>query len=251
MALFHVNFRAQTLNHNTEVTVMIPEGLDQETIPVLWLLHGMHGNHDDWHRKTVIERYSNDYGIAVVCPDGENSYYTNMVYGKRYFDYITEELVAFIRKTFRFSARREDNFICGLSMGGYGALHTALMRPDLYFATASLSGVVDIVATLEKGGFPNEATCVWGNDYLNNVKNTDADIMHRIANFPAEAPKPRIYSACGTEDFLYGSNVKFRGFMENSDFDYTYGEGPGIHNWVFWNEWVEKAIKWALESRFH
>ncbi|MGM9643301.1 MAG: alpha/beta hydrolase [Eubacteriales bacterium] len=248
MALFHVNFRAQTLNHNTEITVMIPEGLDQEHIPVLWLLHGMHGNHDDWHRKTVIERYSNDYGIAVVCPDGENSYYTNMAYGKRYFDYVSDELVRFVRKTFRFSDRREDNFICGLSMGGYGALHTALMCPEQYAAAASLSGVVDLVAILDRAYWPREATCVWGEKYAENVANTDADLMYRVANFPADAPKPRIFTTCGTEDGLYRDNLTFRDFMQKTDFDYTYAEGPGIHNWVFWNEWVEKAIIWMLNK---
>ncbi len=248
MALFHVNFRAHSLNHNTEITVMIPEGLDQEKIPVLWLLHGMHGNHDDWHRKTSIERYSNDYGIAVVCPDGENSYYTNMVYGKRYFDYLSSELVSFVRKTFRLSDRREDNFICGLSMGGYGALRTALLCPEQYSAAASLSGVVDLVAGLERGGFPKEATTVWGVDYLENVRNSDADIMHIVANFPSDSPKPRIFSTCGTEDFLYKDNVRFRDFMSQSDFDYTYAEGSGIHNWAFWDPWVKSAIEWMLNK---
>ncbi len=248
MALFHVNFRAHSLNHNTEITVMIPEGLDQEKIPVLWLLHGMHGNHDDWHRKTAIERYSNDFGIAVVCPDGENSYYTNMVYGKRYFDYVSSELVTFVRKTFRLSDRREDNFICGLSMGGYGALHTALLCPEQYAAAASLSGVVDLPACLSRGGFPNEATCVWGVNYLESVKGSDADIMNIVANFPAGSQKPRIFSACGTEDFLYKDNVRFRDFMKRSDFDYTYAEGPGIHNWAFWDPWVKAAIEWMLNK---
>lgn len=249
MALFHVTFRAKSLNHDTSINVVIPEACDQEKIPVLWLLHGMHGDHTGWCRKTSIERYANDYKIAVVCPDGENSYYTNMVYGKRYFDYVADELVAYVRKVFRFSAKREDNFICGLSMGGYGALHTALMRPEQYSAAASLSGVVDIVSRLQVCAWTHEARMVWGDNFKENVKNCDADIMWLAENFPKEALKPKVFSCCGTEDTLYPSNIGFRDFMQKTDFDYTYAEGPGVHDWKFWDEWVKKAIEWMLEGR--
>jgi putative tributyrin esterase len=37
--------------------------------------------------------------------------------------------------------------------------------------------------------------------------------------------------------------------MQNTDFDYTYAEGPGAHTWSFWDKWVKKAIKWMLEGR--
>ena len=171
-----------------------------------------------------------------------------MTYGKRYFDFVTDELVKFIRKTFRFSERREDNFICGLSMGGYGALHTALMCPDQYSAAASLSGVVDIVARLQVCAWTHEARMVWGDDFRENVKNCEADIMWLAENFPKDKAKPRIFSCCGTEDSLYANNITFRDFMQKTDFDYTYDEGPGVHNWAFWDEWVKKAIKWMLEG---
>lgn len=249
MALFHVIFRSKMLNHDTELNVIIPDNCNQEKIPVLWLLHGMHDNHSGWCRRTGIERYANAYKIAVVCPDGENSYYTNMVYGKRYFDFLTDELVAFVRKTFRLSDRREDNFICGLSMGGYGALHTALMRPDLYSAAASLSGVADIVSRLQVCAWTHEARMVWGDNFKENVKNCEADIMWLAENFPKDSEKPRIFSCCGTEDSLYENNITFRDFMLNTDFDYTYDEGPGVHNWDFWDTWVKKAIEWMMEGR--
>jgi S-formylglutathione hydrolase FrmB len=171
-----------------------------------------------------------------------------MVYGKKYYDYVSDELVKFVRKTFRFSDKREDNFICGLSMGGYGALHTALMCPDQYSAAASLSGVVDIVARLQVCAWTHEARMVWGDDFRENVKNCEADIMWLAENFPNDKIKPRIFSCCGTEDSLDANNITFRDFMQKTDFDYTYDEGPGVHNWAFWDEWVKKAIKWMIEG---
>ena len=134
-------------------------------------------------------------------------------------------------------------------MGGYGALHTALMRPDLYSAAASLSGVADIVARVQVCAWTHEARMVWGDDFKENVKNCEADIMWLAENFPNDAEKPRIFSCCGTEDSLYENNITFRDFMLNTDFDYTYDEGPGVHNWDFWDTWVKKAIEWMMEGR--
>ena len=45
-----------------------------------------------------------------------------------------------VRSFFRVSARREDTFVAGLSMGGYGALKWALHQPERFAAAASLSG---------------------------------------------------------------------------------------------------------------
>ena len=90
---------------------------------------------------------------------------------------------------------------------------------------------------------------VWGDDFKENVKNCEADIMWLAENFPNDAEKPRIFSCCGTEDSLYENNITFRDFMLNTDFDYTYDEGPGVHNWDFWDTWVKKAIEWMMEGR--
>ncbi|MBW7462496.1 prolyl oligopeptidase family serine peptidase, partial [Paenibacillus sepulcri] len=56
----------------------------------------------------------------------------------------SEELPALARSFFPLSDRREDNFVAGLSMGGYGAFKLALSHPDRYAAAASLSGALDV-----------------------------------------------------------------------------------------------------------
>lgn len=252
MAFFEVSFRAQSLNMNTFFNVVMPETCPEEDIPVIYLLHGMHGNHTSWVHNSLIEKYANDRKIAVIMPDGENSYYTDMKYGKKFYTYIADELVDYTRRVFKISRSRSKTFICGLSMGGYGAVRTALKKPEQYAAAASLSGVLDIAERVKSCSWTNEAAAIWGDDFRTGLAGTDADLFRLIKNFPENVPKPRIYAACGRQDFLYDDNISFRDFMNTTGkekgFDFRFEEGDGVHNWEFWNKWVVPAIDFMLEK---
>ncbi len=251
MALFSIQYRSPALNKTTSITVVIPESAPAEDIPTLYLLHGMHGNSTDWPRKTSIERYAQDRNIAVVMPDGENSFYHDMAFGEKYFTYVADELVAYTRKMFRLSHKREKTFIAGLSMGGYGAFRIALMRPHQYAAAASLSGCVgmDTPGMCRMWGqLTSLAQSIWGVDYKAHLSGNDSDLFYIVKNWPADAPRPRLYSACGTEDSLYGDNIAFRDFMaDHTEFDYSFTSAPGIHNWTFWDSWICPAIDYMMK----
>ncbi|MEQ8198592.1 MAG: acetylesterase, partial [Clostridiaceae bacterium] len=55
---------------------------------------------------------------------------------------------------------------------------------------------------------------------------------------------PDIYMACGKEDFLIEENRDFEKFLTSENIQHTYIEGPGVHDWTFWNEYIEKAVQW-------
>lgn len=59
-------------------------------------------------------------------------------------------------------------------------------------------------------------------------------------------PKPRLYIACGTEDFLYDRNICFRDHLIGKGFSYCYEEGPGSHTWEFWDRWIVPALDYML-----
>ena len=151
MALLHVNFFSDVLGMSMNMDVILPQetkgqiGMKGRTregkIPSLYLLHGMSDDHTIWQRRTSIERYVSQMGIAVIMPCVHLSFYTNMVHGLPYWDYISEELPSLCQNFFpQLSARPEDNFAAGLSMGGYGAWKLALGKPERFGAAASLSG---------------------------------------------------------------------------------------------------------------
>ena len=158
MAFFQVNFFSPTLRFGTDVNVVIPTPNSDELMnhkdtsyfhtgakyQVLYLLHGAYGDYSDWMRLTSIEKYAQNHKIAVVMPSASNSFYQDMYRGSQYLTYLTEELPEFIESLFPVSRKRENTFVAGLSMGGYGAWRLALQKPEQYACAASLSGAVDI-----------------------------------------------------------------------------------------------------------
>ena len=96
MALLNVCFHSEILGKQVQMNVVLPQrsigpigmkSIDEkvDTYPTLYLLHGMSDDYTIWERRTSIERYASERGIAVVMPDGDLSWYTDMKFGNRYF----------------------------------------------------------------------------------------------------------------------------------------------------------------------
>ena len=247
MATLTLNFRPASLDFSTDVNIYLPDNVTED-IPTLWLLHGMHGDRNSWMNGSAIVRHARARGIAVVMPSAENSFYTDQKYGFKYYTFIAKELPEYLRKILPLSKKREKNYIAGLSMGGYGAFKLALLNPDTYCAAASLSGCLDLPDVLSRHSWGNVAICNWGEDYATCVKDTTNDVLYLIDNFPKDPVRPRLYVACGTEDFLYEANKRARDHLEVSDFEFSYNEGPGAHTWGFWAKWILPAIEFMMKE---
>ncbi len=247
MPTITLNFRPASLGHNTTVNIIVPDNVNSET-KTLWLLHGMHGDHASWTNGSSVGRYVRNKNIAVIMPAAENSFYSDMVHGYDYYTYVSRDLPEFIHKTFRLSADRDKNFVAGLSMGGYGAFKLALRNPNSYAAAISLSGCLDILRTVKGNSLSKIAISNWGENPYEAIKGSFEDIYYAIDNFPEDAEKPRLFASCGTEDFLYQDNLDFCDFMKDKPFDFSFYEGPGAHTWIFWDEWISRAIDWIYED---
>lgn len=253
MALINCDFFSETLGISTSICVILPQNttsqigmkgsIVKESYPTLYLLHGLSDDHTIWQRRTSIERYVSSMGLAVVMPNAGRSYYTDMKHGYKYFTYITEELPEIVRQFFPLSGKREDNFVAGLSMGGYGALKIALSYPEKYAAAASLSGALDMADLFKQDMLEdnNELYNVFGD----SINNTNNDLFYLAKKVSASsAPKPKLYQCCGTEDFLYENNQTFRNFIKETNLDCTYNEGPGVHDWAYWDAEIQKILNW-------
>lgn len=262
MAFFHMNFFSPTLLVGTDVNVFIPTPDSGELstgqdigyfhdgvkYPVLYLLHGAYGDYSDWARLTSIERYAQAHKIAVVMPSADNSFYQDMYRGGKYLTYFTRELPDYIARLFPVSTKREDTFVAGLSMGGYGAVRVAFEVPERFGAAASLSGAIDLLAALgDAEKEPHRPPFYWDAIFADpgKVEGSDADLFALAQKRLAEGRKlPPIYQTVGTEDFIYPANLSAKKKLEELGLELTYAEHPGIHDWEFWDAHIRDVLDW-------
>ncbi|MCL1796476.1 MAG: esterase family protein [Clostridia bacterium] len=248
MALMHVHFRSQVLELNLSMSVIIPEEICPHRggkWPTLYLLHGLSDNHTIWQRHTSIERYVQDRNIAVIMPEVHRSFYTDMHHGGQYWTFISEELPVLAERLFPLSSAREDRFAAGLSMGGYGAFKLGLRLPERYAAVASLSGAVDMAELREKAE-PDAVRHFWDDVFgsAESARGGEDDLAAVATRLIASGrPLPRMFMACGTEDFLYENNKSFLARFQKP-LDIQYIEGPGDHSWAFWDAYIQRVLDW-------
>jgi putative tributyrin esterase len=257
MILTEVKFFSDTLTLGSTMNVLLPQRPLAEMrkkppkkFRTLYLLHGHSDDHTAWQRWTSIERYVEGLNLAVVMPAVHLSFYNDMAHGGKYWQFISEEVPAVAREIFPLSAERKDNYVAGLSMGGYGAFKMALTHPERYAAAASLSGAVDINDVIRVRNDPmnkiwlEEMRTVFGD--LAKVPGSKHDLFALTRKVAKGPVKPRLYQCCGTEDQLYDQNILFRDAVRKLPLDLTYEEGPGGHNWAYWDQMIQNVIAWML-----
>lgn len=252
MAFIDCSFYSEILGLNTSMNVILPQqtttqiGLKGSTkkdrYPTLFLLHGLSDDHSIWSRRTSIERYVSEMGLAVVMPQVHRSFYTDMKYGYKYWSFLSEELPNIARQFFPLSDRREDTFVAGLSMGGYGAFKWALRKPEDIAAAASLSGALDVARREQAELMSKDLQLIFGDP---SPLGSDDDLMHLLQTCDQQvAEKPKLYQCCGTEDFLYQENQRFREAVAHTSIEHEYHEGPGGHTWDYWDMKIQDVLKW-------
>lgn len=248
MALIHTEFFSNTLEMCVSCDVILPQAKDANVRPrfkTLWLLHGMSDDETIWQRRTGIERYAVPKGLAVVMPAAHLSSYANMAHGGRYFDYISEELPQIMRGFFPLSEKREDNYICGLSMGGAGAMKIGLAKPEAYAAIGCLSAGC-INRNPAKEGTPQQAARAEMLFGSRDLKGTEEDVFGcALRNIREGRPLPRIYHTCGDRDFILGSALQTKAFFESEEgaaYEYVYEQDPGAHEWAYWDSHIVRFL---------
>ncbi|MBQ9326109.1 MAG: esterase family protein [Clostridia bacterium] len=252
MAFSQVQFFSRALNVASTVNVILPEpdmgigitaARDERLPQVLYLLHGYSDDHSIWMRRTSIERYAASHNLCVIMPAVNHSFYTNEAHGEKYWDYVSEELPRIMHTFFRLSEAREDTFVAGLSMGGYGAMKLALTHPERFAAAGSFSGAVDMV-TAHKTREDRQDTYynIFGD--LETLKNTEHDLFYLLKKAAKAPEKPKLYVSCGTKDFLYKAHQKFVKAIEKTDFALTHAEVPDrTHEWALWDSEIARFLE--------
>lgn len=256
MALIQVDFVSQCLMRIVPMQVILPvdrhplSKAEQKRKPfkTLYLLHGIFGNHTDWVTNTRIQKWAEAKNLAVVMPAGDNAFYLDYPEtGNLYGEFIGRELVEITRQMFPLSHKREDTFIAGLSMGGYGALRNGLKYHKTFGYIAALSAALHILEGNPPEQIAKELSC-FGN--LKEAAKSDKNPRVLLENIRREMRSdpsvsfPKIYQTCGTEDTLYDANCVYRELLQSYGIDLTWEALSGKHDWDFWDTSIQHVLDW-------
>jgi len=259
MALFNGNVFSKSLKLDTQLNVIFPDIPYDVASPhretnLLYLLHGLTDNATAWARLTQAEYFAKVYNYVIVMPEVQRSFYCDMAYGPAYFTYVADELPEICSGMFRLPQGRERTFIAGLSMGGYGALKVGFSRPEKFAGIGSFSGGMDVAAIAEmlmaggEHGDYKDVFAVFGREYQEKELNDVYRLGRELAQSPA---RPGLLQTCGTQDFLYEGNRRFKEELDAAGYGHTYLEWPGGHVWPFWNKSLELAMRFFRGEKVH
>ena len=255
MVLFRGDIKCKSLQRRTSISVILPADNihflqdAEEIVPkpyrTLYLLHGLYGSDDIFLANTSIQKFAEDNGIAIVIPCGENSFYIDNPKAHAYYgEYVGQELLDITRNIFPLSHRREDTFIAGFSMGGYGAVRNGLKYHENFSKIGMISAALitdDIVNYTEDGNVLRSRDfyeSIFGD--LDELKGSDMDPKVLIERCPNV---PDIYMACGEDDFLFEKNSDFHEFLKDMDIDVDFVKASGEHTWEFSEKYIKEFIK--------
>jgi enterochelin esterase-like enzyme len=261
-----LRFKSAILDYEVHYSIYLPPDYanSEKHYPVLYLLHGFRGNNKSWIKHGKINRIM-DSGIAngeiepmiIIIPDGKYYWYINDYQNKaRYEDFMFEELLPFIDKTYKTISNKEHRAVAGLSMGGYGSLVWAMQHPEIFSYCVALSasmfteeGIINMPNQLYKYmsmlyGAP-KAT---GNDRVTQyfVKNSPLKMAQNNSIDSLKAVK--WFIDCGKEDQLNDVNKTLHDILSKRNVDNTYHSREGKHDWEFWREGIYQGIKFMSEG---
>lgn len=255
MAYFTIKFFSKSLNRYTSFEMFIPNDRPENSdnpLKTVFLLHGLTGCAGN----SIPESLAEKYNFAIVMPTGENAFWLDGIStGHKFCTFVGEELPSYIRKTFNLTLDGKNTYIMGISMGGFGAVHTALAYPKQFSKIGAMSSafIVHEVAKMKEGDYNGVANFEYYRECFGEPKNvleSENNPETLVKNLIKNGEEiPQIFMSCGTEDFLIENNRDFHKFLEENGVSHTYYECDGEHNMDYWNKLIPIIIKWMFEEK--
>ena len=254
--------KSEILGVEKPYAVYLPDGYDKstESYPVLYLLHGATDTFMAWPEKGDMKRIADQTlkgkdvrKMIIVMPDasgkGERNAGRDMGYfnveGWAYEDFFFKEFILHIDATYRTIAAKEGRAIAGLSMGGGGATVYAQRHPEIFAASYSTSGLLDLYDQLVQKRRP-----YYGIVWLWSVEVTSpVDYLRRATPEQIEQLRTvRWMLDCGDDDRLVKTNVDYFIEMKRVDVPVEFRIRDGKHNWAFWQESLPQILRFSFPA---
>ena len=200
-----------------------------KSYPVVYMLHGWSGNYRQWDNISTPQKFADEYGFVIVCPDGFfDSWYLNSPVEKdhQYTSFFFQKLMPEIAHRYRIDT--DAAFITGLSMGGYGALHLFLTHPDKFLSAGSTSGVVDLTGAGDKFGLAKLLGKIEDHPALWEQYSVTSQIRKLTGTHK------KIIFDCGWNGPFYQMNNALKDECDSLGIDATFIARPGAHTHTYW-----------------
>jgi len=243
-----------SMDRQIKAVVVLPPGYDlhpDKTYPVLYTLHGANAPYDTWAQMPRLRAKLKDMPFIYTCFDGDagsnyidspipiktarpkDENHDNTKKVSLFTTFFYDEFVPGIDKWYRTDGTKRG--VTGFSMGGFGAFHYMLERPDFFNSVSGLSSAyLDTKEMSERRRSWLEST--FGEFESNRERYEAVDHYLRFEKQIGKGVQfPPMYSHCGTEDFLLDENRKMHAFLVEKGIPIEYIETPGAHDWKFWH----------------
>lgn len=246
------------LGRDIPYAIYLPDGYDRDArrYPVLFLLHGLGGSVVDWldsgRLAVTLDRLVGEGTVPpmiVVMPGMGDGWYVDNPdpggLGAMQAAFL-DDLVPAVDRTWRTAGRRDGRAVAGLSMGGWGAVRFAMLRPDLFTAVASMSGAL-ITETWA-------ATPEWAGLFVGAFgrpvdleRFRAASPFAMIPAFARAAPRPAVFLTCGDDDELdlEEGNLLFFLALKRAGVDAELRITDGGHGWEVWSREIDPVLRFV------
>ena len=242
MAIIDLEFFSSQVMKTVHTKVFLPHGeadLNVESpFRTVYFLPGFSNAASDLLTLSDVRLLAQQHGIAVVMLDGDNSFYVDQGPFVNYSSLASEELVTVTRKLFPLSSRREDTYIGGMSMGGFGAFYNGIKHTETFSKIALLAPGFDFYDVKTPGtdnpGFPEGfLNRIFGSreQYLTSEKNFRVLLNNALEN---GVNLPEIFFAYGDADLIVGeADKQFSAYMEQKSIPVRHCPVTGGHDMIF------------------
>lgn len=231
-------FHSASLGRDSRYYALLPVdyAYSLKRYPVLYLLHGWHGDYTNWIKLTQLVEYARQYSLIIVTPDAKDSWYVNSatIPQDRFEDFIIKDLIQEVDSHWRTVASRQGRAIAGLSMGGYGAVLLALKHAGLFALAGSVSGAFEGPNGIERilPQLRESIEQAYGEAASRTRAENSVDTLASTSDIDNV---PYLFLDCGSQDPLLPSNRKFAEILSTRKIAYEYHEYEGEHTWSYWD----------------
>ena len=138
-----------------------------------------------------------------------------------------------------------------------GAERIRIVQPvaDTFGAIIGLSSalITDDVAKMTPEQKPAHAVAPYGYyrhtfGDLEKLPGSDKDPKFLAKKRMDDGKMPRMFIACGTEDFVYRENLDYHNYLDKIGYPHEWWTKPGIHDYVFWNQSMPAGMEWLKKG---